>query len=158
MPPQLLFNLSQIDLNRKPLFDKEEICKINPQQYEMQQLDGIIWYDKEKAQILGYKDVTDKEFWIRGHIPGRPLMPAVIMIEAAAQLISFFAKKIYAEHGFVGFGGIDSARFRSAVEPGNRLYILGNITKFQSRKYTNNVQGVVNGNLVFEAIIAGLRL
>jgi 3-hydroxyacyl-[acyl-carrier-protein] dehydratase len=158
MPPPLLFDLSKIDLNCEPVFDKKEVCKVNPQRFEMQQLDGILWYDKEKAHILGYKDVTDKEFWIRGHIPGRPLMPAVIMIEAAAQLISFFAKKIYAEHGFVGFGGIDSARFRSAVEPGNRLYLLGHIAKFQSRKYTCNVQGVVNGNLVFEAVIAGIRI
>jgi len=158
MPPPLLFDLSKIDLNREPVFDKAEVCKVNPQQFEMQQLDGILWYDKDKALILGYKDVTDKEFWIRGHIPARPLMPAVIMIEAAAQLISFFAKKIYAEHGFVGFGGIDSARFRSAVEPGNRLYLLGHIEKFQSRKYTCNTQGIVNGNLVFEAVIAGIRI
>ena len=52
----------------------------------------------EKSQILGYKDVTDNEFWIRGHIPGRPLMPGVIMIEAAAQLCSFFLKEIFNQH------------------------------------------------------------
>ena len=79
MPPPLLFDLSAIDLQVDPIFNKEEICKVNLQQYEMQQLDGVLWYDKERFLILGYKDITDSEFWIRGHIPGRPLMPGVIM-------------------------------------------------------------------------------
>ena len=81
----------------------------------MQQLDGVMWFDKKKYLILGYKDVTQNEFWIRGHIPGRPLMPAVIMVESAAQLLSFFVKQVYEEPGFIGFTSIDSAKFRSLV-------------------------------------------
>ncbi|MEN6424488.1 MAG: beta-hydroxyacyl-ACP dehydratase, partial [Phycisphaerales bacterium] len=81
--------MNEIDLNAKPLFDREAICRVNPQRFEMQHLDGILWYDKDKACVLGYKDVTHKEFWIRGHIPGRPLMPGVIQIESAAQLLSW---------------------------------------------------------------------
>ena len=131
MPPSLLFDLSQIDLNVKPVFDEEAIRKVNPQRFEMQQLDGVLWYDKEKLLILGYKDVTKDEFWVRGHIPGRPLMPGVIMVEAAAQLLSFFVKQVYQEEGFIGFTGIDSTKFRSAVMPGQRLYLLGQITKFR---------------------------
>jgi len=95
MPPPLLFELSQIDLEAKPVFDREAIDEVNPQRFEMQQLDGILWYDKDKRLILGYKDVTEDEFWARVHIPGRPLMPGVIMVEAAAQLSSFFTKQIY---------------------------------------------------------------
>jgi 3-hydroxyacyl-[acyl-carrier-protein] dehydratase len=158
MPPPLLFDLSQIDLNAAPLFDKEVICKVNPQRFEMQQLDGILWYDKEKLLILGYKDVTEKEFWVRGHIPGRPLMPGVIMVEAAAQLSSFFVKQIYGRGGFIGFAGIDGAKFRSVVEPGKRILLLGHLTKFKRRKYTCSVQGVVDGTIVFEAIVSGLNV
>jgi len=158
MPPPLLFDLSQIDLTGKPLFDKEAICKLNPQRFEMQQLDGILWYDKEKFLILGYKDVTGNEFWVRGHIPGRPLMPAVIMIEAAAQLSSFFVKQAYGVEGFIGFAGIDSAKFRSVIEPGQRLYLLGHITKFKRRKYSCSVQGVINDTLVFESVVSGLNV
>lgn len=162
MPPPLLFDLSKIDLEAPPVFDKEAICKVNPQRFEMQQLDGVIWYDKEKSQILGYKDVTDKEFWIRGHIPGRPLMPGVIMIEAAAQLSSFFVKQIFNEQGFIGFAGIEEAKFRSIIEPGRRLYMLGQITKYKRRQNTTHVttavQGVVGDMMVFETVVAGMAL
>ena len=158
MPPPLLFDLSQINLSGKPIFDRQAILRVNSQRFEMQQLDGILWYDEEKFLILGYKDVTDREFWVRGHIPGRPLMPAVIMIEAAAQLSSFFVKQVYGLEGFVGFAGIDSAKFRAVVEPGHRLYLLGHITKFKRRKYTCNVQGVVEDVMVFECVLSGLNV
>ena len=124
----------------------------------MQQLDGILWYDQDKHWVLGYKEVTDKEFWVRGHIPGRPLMPGVIMIEAGAQLLSFYVKQVLKEEGFVGFGGIEDAKFRATVEPGSRLYLLGHGLKIRSRRHTFQVQGVVNGTLAFEATISGLRV
>jgi 3-hydroxyacyl-[acyl-carrier-protein] dehydratase len=159
MAPPLLFDLSTIDLNGASVFDKEAICRANPQRYEMQQLDGILWYDKGKGGIIGYKDVTEREFWVRGHIPGRPLMPGVIQIEAAAQLLSFFVKRVYEEEGFVGFGGIERAKFRSAIQPPCRLYLLGHITEARrGRRYACDVQGVVDKTLVFEASITGLRV
>ena len=159
MPPALLFDLSKIDLGRDPVFDREAICRVNPQRYEMQHLDGILWYDKDQDVILGYKDVTDEEFWIRGHIPERPLMPGVIQIESAAQLLSFFVKQIYQEEGFVGFGGISRAKFRAVVEPGCRLYLLGHVTDARrGRRYTCDVQGIVNDTLAFEATISGMRI
>ncbi len=159
MPPALLFDLTQIDLDGKPLFDREAICKVNPQRFEMQQLDGILWCDEAGGRILGYKDVTPQEFWVRGHIPGRPLMPGVVQIEAAAQLLSFFVTQIYQESGFIGFGGIERAKFRATIEPGCRLYLLGHITEARrGRKYVCDVQGVVDQTLVFEATISGLKV
>jgi len=159
MPPPLLLNLSQIDLTAEPVFNKEDIRRVNPQRFEMQHLDGILWYDKDKFLILGYKDVTHREFWIRGHIPGRPLMPGVIMVESAAQLLSFFVKKVYGEECFIGFTTIDSARFRSTVEPGQRLWLLGKIIKFKKgRKYNAYIQGLVNGAMVFETEVSGMAV
>jgi len=158
MPPSLFFDLSKIDLQAEPVFDKEAICQVNPQRFEMQQLDGILWYDKGKNLILGYKDVTESEFWVRGHIPGRPLMPGVIMVEAAAQLLSFFVKRICQIDAFIGFSSIESAKFRVPVTPGQRLYLLGQITKVKSRKYSAEIQGVVNGNIVFETSISGMKV
>jgi len=158
MPPTLLFDLSKLDLTVKPIFDKEAIGEVNPQRYEMQHLDGVLWYDKEKYLILGYKDVTENEFWVRGHIPGRPLMPGVIMIESAAQLLSFFVRKIYGVDAFIGFASIDSAKFRSIVKPGDRLYLLGHLTRFKGRKYTANIQGVVHDTMAFDTVVSGMKV
>jgi 3-hydroxyacyl-[acyl-carrier-protein] dehydratase len=89
-------------------------------------------------------------------------MPGVIMIETAAQLSSFFLKQIYNEPGFIGFAGIEEAKFRSIVEPGERLYLLGHIIKYKHRKNTTHVttavQGVVGETMVFEAIVSGMGI
>jgi len=157
MPPVRVIDLAAIDLN-KIEFDRQAIAEVNPQSYEMSQLDGIIWYSLEKMLCLGYKDVTEHEFWTRGHIPGRPIMPGVIMVEAAAQLCSFFMKRIYGLEGFIGFSGIDETRFRETVVPGNRLYLLAYINKVRSRQFSAIVQGVVNDKMAFETIITGMRV
>jgi 3-hydroxyacyl-[acyl-carrier-protein] dehydratase len=155
--PVRVIDLSTINLNNVE-FNRQAIAEVNPQSYEMSQLDGIIWHSLEKMLCVGYKDVTDHEFWVRGHIPGRPIMPGVIMVEAAAQLCSFFMKKIYGLQGFIGFSGIDETRFRETVVPGDRLYLLGYINKVRSRQFSAIVQGVVNDKMAFETIISGMRV
>ena len=157
MPPSFLFDLSELDLD-KVEFTRDDIAEENPQSFEMSQLDAIIWHDLDKLLCLGYKDVTDNEFWVRGHIPGRPIMPGVIMVEAAAQLSSFFMKRIYGLTGFIGFAGIERTKFRGTVVPGNRLYLLSYISKLRSRQYTATVQGVVDGKLVFDTVISGMNV
>jgi 3-hydroxyacyl-[acyl-carrier-protein] dehydratase len=155
MPPSLLINLSEIDLT-KVEYDKEAIAEVNPQSYEMSQLDGVIWADLKSLRILGFKDITAQEFWIRGHIPGRPIMPGVLMVEAAAQLSCFFMKRIYGLEGFIGFSGIDRAKFRDTVVPGDKLYLLGHICKVRSRQFSADVQGLVNGKMVFDTRVTGM--
>jgi 3-hydroxyacyl-[acyl-carrier-protein] dehydratase len=158
MPPALFFDLSKIDLNVEPVFTKADIEKEIPQRYEMQHLDGIIWYDEPSRLILGYKDITEGEFWVRGHIPGSPLMPGVIMIEAAAQLLSFYVKRCFGVKGFIGFSSIESAKFRGRVVPGDRLLLLGHITSIKSRKFTAEIQGVVGDTMVFETNVSGMNV
>jgi 3-hydroxyacyl-[acyl-carrier-protein] dehydratase len=157
MPPALLFDYAKLDLT-KVEFDRTVISQVNPQAHEMSQLDVIVWHDLPNMLCLGYKDVTDKEFWVRGHIPGRPIMPGVIMVEAAAQLCSFFMRQIYGLNEFIGFAGIDETKFRETVVPGNRLYLLGHIHKVRSRQFSAKVQGVVNEKFVFETIISGMNV
>jgi len=67
--------------------------------------------------------------------------------------------QIYEEPGFIGFTSIESAKFRSTVEPGQRLYLLGHITKFKKgRKYSVSIQGIVDGTLTFETSISGMSV
>lgn len=156
MPPQFIIDLAGIDLDRV-LYDQDEVRKVNPQRGDMEQLDAIVHVHPEKGEIIGYKDIRDNEFWVAGHIPGRPLFPGVLMIEAAAQVASFYTKKVMNWEGFIGFGGVDKVKFRLPVTPGVRMYILGKKLWDRHRRVGCAMQGVINGNLIFEAEITGTR-
>ncbi|MCH9021760.1 MAG: beta-hydroxyacyl-ACP dehydratase [Planctomycetes bacterium] len=155
MPPPLLVDLTAMDLD-KIVFDRSEIERVNPQRHEMRQLDRIVYFDPKGGVIVGYKEITLEEFWIPGHIPDRPIMPGVIMIEAAAQLVSFASKKINDYDRFIGFGGIESAKFRGTVPPGCRLYLAGRLIENRPRRVIFDTQGIVDGRMVFEARIIGM--
>jgi len=155
MPPLLLVDLAKIDLGRV-LMPIEEIRRYNPHRYEMEQLNGVIHLDREAGLIVAFKDVRDDEFWVRGHIPGRPLMPGVLMVEAAAQMCSLYYKVATGDPRFLGFGGVDAVKFRGRVVPGDRLILLGRAVEIRNRRARFDTQGVVNGNLVFEAHITGM--
>jgi len=158
MPPTLLYDLESIDLT-KVLYDRAVIETKIPQRFEMAQLDCIIHYDEAEATVIGYKEITDQEFWIRGHLPERPLMPGVIMLEAAAQLTTFGAKLVNPnDERFIGFGGIEHCKFRGTVVPGDRLYLIGKLTENRPRRIICQTQGVVNGQMVFQAQITGMAV
>ena len=86
MAPPLILDLKHIDLNHVA-YDIEAIRKINPHRHEMEQLTSVIYADPNPPTLVGLKEVTMNEFWVRGHIPGEPIMPGVIMLEAAAKSI-----------------------------------------------------------------------
>jgi 3-hydroxyacyl-[acyl-carrier-protein] dehydratase len=157
MPPAYLFDISGIDLN-KVLFDQEAIRQANPQRGDMEHLNGIISVDSATGRILGFKDVRADEFWVPGHIPGRPLLPGVLMIEAAAQLASFYTKQVLQWQGFIGFGGVEECKFRLPVAPGCRLYLLGEKIWERHRRLGCKVQGVLNNQVVFETSIVGTQM
>ncbi|MBI4712003.1 MAG: beta-hydroxyacyl-ACP dehydratase [Planctomycetes bacterium] len=159
MVAPLIFDISKLDLNNL-LLDKAKIRQIIPHRYEMEQLDGILYFDKPSQIIVGFKDVKADEFWVRGHIPGRPLLPGVLMLEAAAQLSSIQCKMLGTQEGdkFIGFGGVDKVRFRGTVVPGDKLIIISKCTSLKSRSAMFDVQGVVNGKLVLEAVIIGILI
>ena len=154
MPPQLLFDIAGIDLDRV-IYDQQVIREFNPQRGEMEHLNAIVYASPETGRVIGYKDVRPDEFWVAGHIPGRPLLPGVIMIEAGAQLASFYTRKFSGWTGFIGFSGAESIRFRQPVPPGNRLYILGQKDWERHGRFSCRVQGLLNGSIAFEASIIG---
>jgi 3-hydroxyacyl-[acyl-carrier-protein] dehydratase len=157
MPPQFLFDISGIDWNAVA-YDQEAIRQANPQRGDMEMLNGIIHVSEERGEIIGYKDVREDEFWVAGHIPGRPLFPGVLMIEAAAQLASFYTKMFFHWPGFIGFGGVEETKFRVAVPPGVRLILVGKFTWQRHRRIGCRVQGLVNGQLAMETGIIGVQM
>jgi 3-hydroxyacyl-[acyl-carrier-protein] dehydratase len=158
MPPELHLDPSQLDLSRV-VADQDAIRRINPQRFEMEQLTAIVLLDPEGHLVAGYKDVQRDEFWVRGHMPDYPLMPGVLMCEAAAQLCSYYITTQRLIQGdFIGFGGLENVRFRSPVRPGDRLILVGKGVRFHRRQTVFNVQGFVGGTMVFHADILGVPL
>jgi 3-hydroxyacyl-[acyl-carrier-protein] dehydratase len=138
----------------------EEIRRYNPQRFEMEQLTAIVYDDLENGICVGYKDVTPDEFWIRGHMPGMPLMPGVVMCEAAAQLCSYHVQKhrlLNAE--MLGFGGMDGVRFRGTVVPGDRLVVVAQKLQLRPGAMIRcRFQCFVREQLVCEGEIRGIPI
>ena len=155
MAQDILIDLSTLDLNKK-IVAIEGIREVIPHRFEMEQLTGILKFDIEEGIIIGYKDISDKEFWVRGHIPGRPLMPGVLMLEAAAQLCTYYYRQTMKDDRFLGFGGIDKVKFRGKVVPGDKLIIIAKNKELRSRRAIFDTQGIVDGKLVFEGVIIGM--
>ncbi len=155
----LILDFSEYDLDHV-IADQEEIRRYNLQRFEMEQLTAVVFADPVRLICAGYKDVTPNEFWVRGHMPSIPLMPGVVMCEAAAQLSSYFAQK-YDLLGcpVVGLGGLEEVRFRGAVVPGDRLVVV--VQSLKCRRgavILCRFQGFVRQNLVVEGKIMGACL
>lgn len=155
MPPPVILSPSSLDFSSL-VADREAIMKLNPQRFEFQLLDGVLLADREKNVFAGFHDVRADAFWVRGHIPGRPLFPGVLMIESAAQLCSFMFYAHFPGSGFLGFAGVDGVKFRGAVVPPRRLVIVGQVKSVRPRRMICNTQGYVDENMVFEAEITGM--
>jgi 3-hydroxyacyl-[acyl-carrier-protein] dehydratase len=155
----LILDFSEYDLDHV-LAGSDEIRRYNPQRFEMEQLSAIVYDNVERGICVGYKDLSPDEFWVRGHMPGMPLMPGVIMCEAAAQLCSYHVQKHnLMGGGMLGFGGLNNVRFRGTVRPGDRLVTVAQ--KLQVRPAAmvrSRFQSFVREQLVCEGEILGIPI
>ena len=130
----------------------QDILKIVPHRYPMLLIDRILEIDPGK-RIVGLKNVTANEQFFQGHFPGAPVMPGVLIVEAMAQCAAVLCLLDIPERDqkLFLFGGVDKARFRRPVVPGDQLIM--EITVLQKRSNTIKVRGEakVDGNLVAEA-------
>src|SRR6266542_5464074 len=158
MPPTLIVDPASVDLSQV-VADREAIRRVNPQRYELEQLTAIVLMDGEQHLIAGYKDVGAEEFWVRGHLPDYPLLPGVLICEAAAQLCSYYIVSTGLLQGdFLGFGGLENVRFRSPVRPGDRVLLICQCMGMNRRQTIFNVQGFVGATMVFHGDILGVPL
>jgi 3-hydroxyacyl-[acyl-carrier-protein] dehydratase len=158
MPPTPYLEIDKLDCSNV-LVDRERIYKVLPHRHEFERLDAIVHLDVENGLMAGYHDVRGDEFWVRGHIPGRPIFPGVMMVETAAQLVSYYVWCAAKMDGFLGFAALDDVKFRGAVEPGHRLILVGKMLELRPpRRCKGSVQGFVDGKMVFESTITGMWL
>jgi 3-hydroxyacyl-[acyl-carrier-protein] dehydratase len=154
---ELLFDLSPIDLNQV-MMASSEVDRYLPQTGPMRMLDHVVWLDLPRMEGLGQRKIRHDEFWVPHHSPGRPLLPGVLMIEAAAQLCSLVQTKGMNLEGFLGFTRCDDTVFRGQVVPGDTLHLLARQIERNRRRFVSQAQGVVNGKLVFETRITGMAI
>ena len=159
MPADAPYDPSNYDFTR-PLMDIEAIRAINPHRFEMELLTAVVAMDPLEHVVVGYKDLTASDFWVRGHMPGFPLMPGVLMCEAAAQLTVLYVQhqKITDEGALMALGGIEEARFHRQVRPGERLVMVGTGIRVHRRMTKFKVTGYVGTEKAFETVMIGVPI
>lgn len=156
--PDPHLDLAQVDLTRV-IADQSAIREVLPHRHEMEMLTAVVHFDPERHLVVAYKDVRADEFWVRGHFPDHPVLPGVLMCEAAAQLCGYYSlrQKIQVG-GLMGLGGIEDATFRRIVRSGERLVLVAKGMRLNRRMTVFNVQGYVNGELACHMDIKGVSL
>lgn len=157
MPPPPILDPVELDLSRI-VAGPQQIEEANPHRYEFRLLDAVVLLDQDRNAFAGYHDVRPDAFWVRGHIPGRPLFPGVLMVEAAAQLASYLHHQVFDTPQFLGFVGVDNVKFRGTVAPPARFVIIGRSKILKPRRMVAELQGFVNNAMVFEGEITGMAV
>lgn len=122
--------------------DIHEVLKYLPHRYPFLLIDRVLSYTKDES-ITAIKNVTINEPFFQGHFPNRPVMPGVLIVEAMAQSCAILSFKsmdaLPKENSIFYFVGIDNARFKRPVEPGDQL------------RFTSKIKRKVKGIWMFES-------
>ena len=134
--------------------DIHQIIKKLPHRYPFLLVDRVVEFEKD-VRIKALKNVTINEPFFNGHFPNRPVMPGVLMLEALAQasaLLSFASEGEESDGSrLYYFAGIDGARFKRIVEPGDQLILESKIERKKASIYKYSTRATVNGELAVEA-------
>ena len=133
----------------------QDIMKRLPHRYPFLLVDRVLHMEIGKS-LRAVKNVTMNEPFFQGHFPAMPVMPGVLIIEALAQaaaLLAFVSEDKYGENAAVYFAGIDKARFRKPVTPGDRLELLANVSRRRSGMWQMETQALVDGHEVASALL-----
>jgi UDP-3-O-[3-hydroxymyristoyl] N-acetylglucosamine deacetylase/3-hydroxyacyl-[acyl-carrier-protein] dehydratase len=145
--------LTRIYPSRRPEFwDIAAIMEVLPHRYPFLLVDRIIELVNGK-RVVGIKNVTINEPFFQGHFPGHPIMPAVLVVEGMAQTGGVLLLSSVEDPGgkLMYFSGIDQARFRRPVKPGDQLRYELELIKFRGAICKMRGRAFVAGELVAEA-------
>ncbi len=136
------------------MMDIHRILKQLPHRYPFLLVDRVLELNKGK-NIKALKNVTINEPFFEGHFPNRPVMPGVLMIEALAQaaaLLAFDALDATPNDQMIYyFAGIDAARFKRPVEPGDQLVLEAELVRMKAGIFKFKARALVDGELAVEA-------
>lgn len=143
------------------IMEIEQVMQYLPHRYPFLLIDRVIELELGKT-ITAIKNVTINEPFFAGHFPGTPVMPGVLILEAMAQaagILSFKTKNYTPEQiGVIYFAGIDNARFKKPVKPGDQLVLKAEIVREMRGIWKYKGRAEVGGVLVAEAdLMATLR-
>ena len=139
------------------VYDIQQIMDFLPHRYPFLLVDRVLEMERGK-RIVAMKNVTMNEEFFQGHFPGYPIMPGVLVIEAMAQVGAILMmSEIPDRHSKLGlFTGIDGAKFRGGVTPGDQLRFEIDVISFRSRAGKMQGKAFVDGKLVCEATLSCL--
>ena len=158
-----LLDIASIDTSR-PLLDGPRIRDLLPQRRTLALVDAVVFADVEEKLVAGYKDLREDDWWVFDHVPGHPILPGVLMLEAASQLAALELTVRYqitsseAQRVVVGLVGIDKAKFRAPAIPPCRLLMVAKQLTRKRTLITYSVQGFIGGRPSFEAQVTGTVL
>jgi 3-hydroxyacyl-[acyl-carrier-protein] dehydratase len=133
--------------------DIMEILKVLPHRYPFVMVDRILSIDVGK-QVVGLKNVTINEQFFQGHFPERPIMPGVLILEGMAQvggIMAYYANPEAIGNKLLFFAGIDKARFRRPVVPGDQLIFTLELIKQKRSIMIMSAKATVDDQVVAEA-------
>ena len=140
-------------MSKEIAIDINQIMKLLPHRYPFLLVDRVLEFTPRQS-ITAIKNVTINEPFFQGHFPDFPVMPGVLIIEALAQtaaLLTFTEEK--ADDAVYYFAGIDGARFKKPVLPGDQLVMVATYQREKAGIYKFNVKATVDGELAAEADI-----
>ncbi len=141
----------------KPLrLGKEEIKKLLPHRDPFLFVDEIIEVVPGES-VIGKKVVRDDEFFFKGHFPGLPIFPGVILIETLAQVSAFIILTIPGKENLFGlFTGVDRFRFKKVVKPGDVLIIKSRVISYGHGIAKSEGKIYVGDNVVAEGVVSAM--